>query len=102
MTDVFAIIYTETAREDLIAIGDHLREAAGVGVAERFIDRMIATIESLSVRPQRHRFRPELGPGVRAIRFRKYLIFYRVDAAQVTIVRVLHSARRITEQMLRV
>jgi plasmid stabilization system protein ParE len=34
------------------------------------------------------------------IRFRKYLIFYRVDAKQVVIVRVLHSARQITKQMV--
>jgi plasmid stabilization system protein ParE len=68
MTDVFAIIYTETAREDLISIGDYLRDAAGAAVAERFIDRMIVTIQTLSIRPQRHRFRIELGQEVRAIR----------------------------------
>jgi toxin ParE1/3/4 len=77
-----------------------LRDAAGADVAERLVDRMIVTIESLSIRPQRHRLRLELGLAIRAIRFRKYLIFYRVDAKQVAIVRVLHSARQITKQMV--
>ena len=96
----FRIVYTETARDDLIAIGDYIRDATGDVVADRFIGRVIATIESLETSPRRHRERPALGAGIRATGFRKYLIFYRVEQDSVSIVRVLHGARRITASLI--
>ena len=96
----FRVAYTLTARRDLFAIGDHLSEAAGPRVAAIFIDRVIATADSLAEMPQRHRARDELGDGVRVISFRKYLLFYRVERETVFIVRVLHGARRITAKLL--
>lgn len=92
----FRITYTETARADIIAIGDYLREMAGDVIAERFVERIIATVESLECNPRRHRERPELAQGLRATGIRKYLIFYRVEQDTVSIIRVLHGARRIT------
>lgn len=100
MMQRFRIVYTDTARADLLAIGDYIRDAVGDVVAERFIERIIATVESLETSPRRHRERPALGVGLRATGYRKYLIFYRVEQDSVSIVRVLHRARRITADLV--
>jgi len=65
------IVYSDTARADIIAIGDEIREAAGELVAERFVARIVATVESLEFMPARHRIRPELGADPRGAGFRK-------------------------------
>jgi toxin ParE1/3/4 len=93
------IVYSEAARRDITAIGDYIREVAGESIAERFVARIIATVESLEFMPTRHRIRPELGADLRVIGFRKYLIFYTVLKDEVTIVRVLHGARAITARL---
>ncbi len=100
MSQRFRITYTETARADIVAIGNYLRENAGEVIAERFIERIIAVVDSLKTSPRRHRERPELAPGLRATGIRKYLIFYRVEQDTVTIVRVLHGARNITAKLI--
>ena len=41
------------------------------------------------------------GAGIRVIAMLSFLIFYRAAAGQVVILRVLHSARRITRRMIR-
>jgi len=94
------IVYSETARADIIAIGDEIREAAGELIAERFVARIVATVESLEFMPARHRIRPELGADLRVAGFRKYLIFYRVVDDAVSIVRVLLGLRNITARLL--
>jgi toxin ParE1/3/4 len=90
------IVYSETARADIIAIGDEIREAAGELIAAR----IVATVESLEFMPARHRIRPELGADLRVAGFRKYLIFYRVVDDAVSIVRVLLGSRNITARLL--
>ena len=93
------IVYSETARADIIAIGDDIREAAGDIIAERFVARIIATVDGLEFMPTRYRIRSELGPDLRVTGLRKYLIFYRVVDDAVSIVRVLHGARDITAKL---
>ena len=39
--------------------------------------------------------RDDLGPGLRALPFRDYIIFYRDEPRGVIVVRVLHGARDI-------
>ena len=97
----FRIFYTLTARADLLSIGDRIREARGNAGADRFMAHVIATAEALQTMPRRHRVRRKLGSGIRATGFRKYMIFYRVEADTVSIVRVLYGARRITARLLR-
>ena len=93
------IIYSETARADIIAIGGRVREAAGELIAERFVGRIVGAIESLAFMPTRHRIRSELAADPRAIGIRKYLVFYKVVDDEVLIVRVLHGARSITANL---
>jgi toxin ParE1/3/4 len=41
------------------------------------------------------REREELAPGLRSFPFRRYLIFYRLFAGGIEIVRVLHAAQDV-------
>lgn len=91
--------YTETARDDLYLIGDYLRGHAGEATAERFIRRLIAKADSLSFMPKRYCEREELQPGLHAVLVEKYLLFYRINNGTVSIIRVLHGAREITDEM---
>jgi plasmid stabilization system protein ParE len=100
VTASFAITYTEMARADLITIGERVRDVAGDDTAARFIERIIATAESLVIRPHRQRIRSELGDHVRALGYRKYLVFYTVVDTTVIILRVLHSSQDITRKLL--
>jgi plasmid stabilization system protein ParE len=54
------IVYSEAARADIVAIRDRIREAGGALVADRFVARIIATVEGLEFMPVRHRIRSEL------------------------------------------
>jgi len=62
--------------------------------ADRFIDRLVATMaDTLSAVPLAGRAREELGMGLRSLAFGEYLVFYRVRANNVEIVRVIHGRR---------
>ena len=95
----YRVEYAETARRDLHAIGTYICGAAGEAVADVFMRRLIAKVESLRFMPMRFRVREELQSGLRALSIEKYLIFYRVMDDTVYIIRVLHGARNITSEM---
>ena len=95
----YLVIYTQSARDDVNAIAEHIRLAADDAIAARFTGRIIAAVEKLAVLPLSQRIRPELGPEFRAVRVGQYMIFYRVEQSTVAIVRVLHGARRITKEL---
>ena len=88
------------ARRDLIAHAAHLAENVGEGTAERFLDKAEATFEALAAQPTMGApltlRRPELA-GLRKWRidgFDNHLIFYLPRPDGVSIVRVLHAARK--------
>lgn len=62
-----------------------------------FYDRLVGSFEMLAENPKAGRERPELREQVRFFPLGNYLIFYRVWAGQIAIVRVLHSARDLDE-----
>jgi toxin ParE1/3/4 len=96
---IYRIIFTEAASRDLDEIGDYLEAMAGSEVAERFVEEVIETAETLRTIPVRQHERRELGAGLRSIRVRSYMIFYRVDGDAVSILRVLHGSRNITSKL---
>jgi len=63
---IYRLDYADAARTDLRNISSYLRNAAGDAVARAMIDKVIETVESLSVRPNRQRLRNELSPGCAA------------------------------------
>jgi toxin ParE1/3/4 len=82
------------AHNDLVDIRAWIAADAGVQVAERYIDRVTARFERLTFFPSRGTPQPDAGVGIRSSPFeRRRVIFYRVDADTVTILRVLDGAR---------
>jgi len=97
----YRIKFTEPAKDDLRAITIYLRDNAGDLVAERLSEELIKKAESLRTRPLRQRERSDLGADLRALTAGNYMIFYRVSPEAVSILRILHTSRNITEKMFR-
>jgi toxin ParE1/3/4 len=95
----YRIVITESARDDLNDIGEFIRVSAGNLTSERFIERIIEKIQTLSFAPQRTPMRQDLRAELRVIHLEKYLVFYRIAENTVLILRVVHGARNITADM---
>jgi len=65
--------------------------------AERMRRKFEADFALLSKNPQIGRQRNDLQSGLRSLPEDEYLIFYRMEAASILIVRVLHGHRDIKE-----
>ena len=87
------------AKRDLFDIWDYIEPNSQKG-ATRIIREFYAAFSMLAEQPKSGRERPELGEGLRSFPVESYLIFYRSNASTLSIVRVLHSARDITPEML--
>jgi toxin ParE1/3/4 len=53
----------------------------------------------LDFAPERNVLREDLAAGLRALQVQDYLVFYRVEEERVLILRVIHGARDITDDM---
>jgi toxin ParE1/3/4 len=63
--------------------------------ADRLIDRIIARCFDLADQPRLGPARPEIAPDARMLVVGDYLVLYRIQDADVQIVRVVHGARRL-------
>ncbi len=91
---------TVTARQDLAEIAEYLIENVGKVTAERVVLRIETQIDKLANNALRYRERPELGSGKRAILVGPYIAIYRITAKCVFVVRILHSARDISKDLV--
>lgn len=71
--------------------------ADNVEAAISFNDRLHEIFLMLGDNPLAGRERPELNEGLRSFPYGSYLIFYRIWAGEVTVTRVMHSARDLDE-----
>ncbi|NOT42934.1 MAG: type II toxin-antitoxin system RelE/ParE family toxin [Alphaproteobacteria bacterium] len=62
---------------------------------DRLLDVVEATIEMLSAFPELGRPRDDLRTGVRSFKLRRFqhILFYRLDAQEMALLRLLHGAR---------
>lgn len=99
MDTVFKIVVSDKAERDLRNINDHIANFINVQmVAEDQLKRITRAISSLSTFPMRHKlYAPEIYSDLRVFPVDNYLIFYRVNENNKTviIVRVLYNARDI-------
>ena len=89
-------IVTREAEDDIDEILAYIAVdnfAASLSLYDRFIE----LFEMLADNPRAGRERSELKEGIRSFPDGNYLIFYRIWAGKVSIVRVLHSARDLDE-----
>ena len=87
---------TENAEADLDGIWWHVAEQSGdPAIAERLIESIATRFDTLSSHPRMGRVRNDLRRGLRSHPVGNYLIFYRIVARDVLILRVLHGRRDI-------
>jgi toxin ParE1/3/4 len=84
---------------------DYLAEEAGLETAERFLDGLVSSFETLSNTPKIGALCSFSNPAIRRLRrwqvkgFENWLIFYFAKREGVEIVHVMHGARDIQNLM---
>lgn len=78
------------AANDIAEIADYTIAEFGIEQARRYRDLLDACFTSLRERPRLGASAGEVAPGLRRIRQQAHVIFYRWNAEEILIVRVLH------------
>ena len=84
------------AEADIVEIVDYIA-LDNPQASMAFYSRLLEFFETIAENPLSGRERPDLKEGLRYFPTGSYLVFYRVWAGRVEIVRVLHSARELDE-----
>jgi plasmid stabilization system protein ParE len=86
-------VLSAAATANLTAIGDYIAKDSP-GRAVSFVQNMRTAATRLGEMPEASRLVPRYArQGIRRYLHRNYLIFYRIEADRVVIIRVLHGAR---------
>ncbi|MCI0357385.1 MAG: type II toxin-antitoxin system RelE/ParE family toxin [Planctomycetaceae bacterium] len=93
------IRWKKAADDDLAEIVEHIA-ADSPQAAERFLDDLLASVESLARFPFTGSIYPRY-PNARQLVFGNYVIYYTVAAREVMIRAVVHGARRFRLAWLR-
>ena len=88
------LVIAADARKDLSDIWDYIA-VGSVEAADALYDECLRQFELFVVLPNIGKRRDELGSNLRSFPVGRYLVFYRVENEELTIIRVLHSARDI-------
>lgn len=86
------------AKRDLIELWEYIASDSPMN-ADRFLDRIYETFESLAASPDIGRSRDILAPGLRSFPVGRYVIFYRAQEEVLEVVRVV-SGYRDLDQLL--
>ncbi|WP_428308289.1 type II toxin-antitoxin system RelE/ParE family toxin [Lacipirellula sp.] len=87
---------TQDAENDLDGIFSFIARDKPVA-ALHFVQRLRRRCLPLTKNPFVGEDCSEFGPGMRRLSYQSYLIFFRIDDDAVTILRVAHGARDLTE-----
>ncbi len=88
------VVRTDQAEADLAEILEYLDQHSPL-IAERVADAFDDRFRLLAQFPEMGRAREELSTGLRSVVVEHYVIFYRVTASAVELIRILHEARDI-------
>jgi len=91
------VVWTDTARQDLVDIGDFLSRVASVNKAVSVVERIIQAGQLLTTHALLWRMRNEIFPGARMVMVRPFMVVYHLSATKVYIARVLHGRRNFRE-----
>lgn len=87
--------FTLVANDDLEKIWEYIA-VENPQVATHVVQMLVKKCEILAENPLLERQRDELAPGLRSFPSKNYMIFYRVSAKNVEIVRILSAAQDIS------
>lgn len=100
MSQRFAIVWTDTARNDLLAIIDYLVDRDGVDAAEAVYDKIVDGVRGLETMPRRCRIVPELeAEGIAAYRellVGLYRVMFSIRDSTVVVLTALDGRRDLT------
>jgi len=88
------ILRRPAARRDLIDIWLYIADDSETA-ADRFMDRIEKTLETLLGNPLARRARPELADGLRSFPVGNYILFYHPTADGIELIRTLSGYRDI-------
>jgi toxin ParE1/3/4 len=86
-----AIVLQPEARRDIEDILIHSAEHWGLKQRDAYRDEIDRAFEVLRENPRLGRPRAEIAAGLRSLRVRQHVIYYRVSVQRVAILRVLHG-----------
>jgi toxin ParE1/3/4 len=81
------------AELNLIEIEDYISGKAGSAIAVSVVDLLLETCASLQTMPRIGRAREDIAPGIRSLAAGKYVIYYRIKARSIEILRIWHGHR---------
>ncbi|GMQ83208.1 MAG: type II toxin-antitoxin system RelE/ParE family toxin [Rhodothermia bacterium] len=87
---------SESAKSDLFEIWDYIANDS-IAQADKMSDEFERIFSVLAENPEMGRRREELKENLKSFPHGNYVIFYRGDADEIEIVRVLHGARDIPD-----
>jgi len=96
MSHPAGIRLSRLARDDLVDIWVYVA-ASNPRAADSVLDRIHDVFLLLAENPLAGRERTEVGPQLRSFPILSWLIFYRLEADDVVIARVLHGARDLDD-----
>jgi toxin ParE1/3/4 len=88
------ILRTRASRADYDEIWSYIAKD-NIAAADRLIDEFDATLQTIAASPLIGRKVNELEVGLRSIPVGNYLIFYRLIADGIELIRVVHGARDV-------
>ena len=95
------IYWTESSVRDLKGIKEYIARDSEY-YAINFTDRIISSVEQLSVLPEMGRKVPEVDENnIREIIIRPYRIIYQLQKDSVNIITIIHSTRDISNPKLK-
>jgi toxin ParE1/3/4 len=90
------VSYTNLARQDRLELWLYVA-VENILAADNLLDEIDEKLLLLAGSPSLGRARPEIGSGIRQFPVRNYLIFYTPEPNGISVLRVLHGARRIED-----
>jgi len=83
--------FSDDARRDIRSILRYTRKIWGERQRNAYAERLAATLQDLARYPHLGRLRDDLAAGLRSYPVGEHIVYYRVEPASITILRVLHS-----------
>jgi plasmid stabilization system protein ParE len=95
------VFWSPLARQRVLEIAEWIRWDKP-GAAARWVERLLAEVETLADLPRRGRVVPELDrPEVRELLFGNYRVIYRIEEDELVILTVRHGRRLLDPDELR-
>lgn len=90
----YVLTISEQATHDLADIWLHVANDSPQ-VADKFLNLILEQCQLICSAPEIGRIRDELLPGIRSFPIKRYIVYYRVAAQSIEIIRILSGYRDI-------